>query len=77
MNKMDEIRLRIANHKRMMDCNIMIFTETWLNSGVPNSTVELTGRNFFRADRSADNSGKTRGLIYNAVRRIHVGGLLT
>ncbi|KAJ4948201.1 hypothetical protein JOQ06_019738, partial [Pogonophryne albipinna] len=37
INKMDEIRLCIVNHKRMMNCNIMIFTDTWLNSGVPNS----------------------------------------
>ena len=39
----------------------MIFTETWLNSSVPDSAVELTGRYLLRADRTADDSGKTRG----------------
>lgn len=39
----------------------MIFTETWLNSGVPDSAIELPGRYILRADRTADDSGKTRG----------------
>src|SRR4029434_7325045 len=60
-NKMDELRLRITTHKRIMDCNVMIFTETWLNSGVPDSAIELTGRYILRADRTAEDSAKTRG----------------
>jgi len=60
-NKMDELRLWIITHKMIMDCNVMIFTETWLNSAVPDSSIELAECHILRADRSADDSGKTRG----------------
>lgn len=42
-------------------CNIMIFTERWLNSGVPDSTIELAWHIVLWADRTTDDSGKTRG----------------
>jgi len=60
-NKMDELRLWITTHKWIMDCNIMILTETWLDNSVPDSAIELAGCYMFRADRTADDSGKTRG----------------
>ncbi|KAI3375381.1 hypothetical protein L3Q82_021870, partial [Scortum barcoo] len=60
-NKMDELRLRITHNKRIMDCNVMIFTETWLHSGIPDNAIELAGRHTLRADRAAADSGKTRG----------------
>lgn len=60
-DKIDELRLRIISHNWIKDCNIMIFTETWLNSGVPDSAIELAERYVLRADRTADDSGKTRG----------------
>ena len=43
-----------------MNCNNKILTEIWLNSDVPNSAIELTGRYVFWADRIAVDSGKTR-----------------
>lgn len=58
---MDELRLCITNSKRIMDSNVMIFTETWLNSSFPDNAIELAGRYTHRADRTADGSGKTRG----------------
>jgi len=58
---MDELRLRITTHKCIMDCNVMILPETWLISGVPDSTIELAGRYILWADRTADDSGKSRG----------------
>ncbi|XP_073780295.1 uncharacterized protein [Danio rerio] len=58
---MDEIRLRINHSKRLWNCNVMIFTETWLNSGIPDNAVSLTEHHTFRSDRTADDSGKTRG----------------
>ncbi|KAM7003411.1 uncharacterized protein LKV04_004454 [Tautogolabrus adspersus] len=61
VNKMDELRLRITHSKRLMDCNVMIFTETWLNNGVPDDAIKLGGRHTLRADRIAADSGKTRG----------------
>lgn len=60
-NKMDEIRLSITNNRRIMDSNVMIFTETWLNNSCPDNAIELAGRHTHRADRIADDSGKTRG----------------
>ena len=59
-NKMDELRLRITTNKWIMDTNIMIFTETWLNSNVPDSAIDLAERYTLRADRTKE-SGKTRG----------------
>ncbi len=59
-NKIDELRLRITQ-RMFIDCNIMVFTETWLNSTIPNSTIELEGCNIYRADRMAVDSGKSKG----------------
>ncbi|KAK0143190.1 hypothetical protein N1851_018682 [Merluccius polli] len=61
VNKMDELRLCLTKNKRIMDSNIMIFTETWLNSSSPDSAIELAERYTHRADRTTDGSGKTRG----------------
>ncbi|KAL7868747.1 hypothetical protein SRHO_G00101310 [Serrasalmus rhombeus] len=60
-NKMDEIRLCITNDRRIMDSKVMIFTETWPNNGCPDNAIELAGRHIHRADRIAEDSGKTRG----------------
>ncbi|KAI4904358.1 hypothetical protein NFI96_007146 [Prochilodus magdalenae] len=59
--KLDELKIWTLTQRRLMDCNLMFFTETWLNSDVANSVVELEGRALFRADRSAAATGKTRG----------------
>lgn len=59
-NKVDELRLRITQQK-FMNCNVMVFTETWLNNTIPASAIELQGRNIFRADRTVTGSGKSKG----------------
>lgn len=61
VNNMDELGLQITTHKRIMDCNVMIFMETWLNSCIPNSAIELPGCYILRADTTANDSRKTRG----------------
>ncbi|KAK0134286.1 hypothetical protein N1851_030137 [Merluccius polli] len=38
---MDELRLRITTNKRIMDCNLLIFTETWLNPPIPDNAINL------------------------------------
>uniref|UniRef100_A0AAY4BNL9 Reverse transcriptase domain-containing protein n=1 Tax=Denticeps clupeoides TaxID=299321 RepID=A0AAY4BNL9_9TELE len=58
---MDEIRLRINHSKKLWNCNVMIFTETWLNNGIPDNAIALAEHHILRADRTADDSGKTRG----------------
>lgn len=39
----------------------MVFTETWLNDNIPDNAIELEGCTVFRADRTAEDSGKTKG----------------
>lgn len=39
----------------------MFFTETWLDDRVPDVAIELERRTMFRADRTIEDSGKTRG----------------
>ncbi|KAL0149225.1 hypothetical protein M9458_055459, partial [Cirrhinus mrigala] len=56
VNKMDEIRLRINHSKRLWNCNVMIFTETWLISDTLDNAIALAGHHTFRADRTADDS---------------------
>lgn len=57
VNKMDEIRLRITSH--CMDSCVMVITETWLDSAIPDAVIDLQGRTVYRADRTAD-SGKSK-----------------
>lgn len=59
---MTELRLCLINNKWSMTSDIMIFTETWLNSSFPVSDIELAGRYTHRADRTMYGSGKTGGL---------------
>lgn len=59
-NKVDELRLRITQRK-FMDCNVMVFTETWLNNTIPASAIELQGCNIYRADKTVADSGKSKG----------------
>lgn len=55
------MRLQITYNRRLMDCNVMIFMETWLHSGIPNNAIKLVGHHTLRADRTADDSSKKRG----------------
>ncbi|KAK7877732.1 hypothetical protein WMY93_030546 [Mugilogobius chulae] len=60
-NKMDEIRLQISTQRTFKNCCCMIFTETWLDSSIPDAAIELMGRTAYRADRTADSGKKTGG----------------
>lgn len=59
-NTTDELRLWITQ-KMLTNCNILIFTETWLNDNIPNSAIELAGHNIFRTNRTVADSGKSKG----------------
>ncbi|KAI4879704.1 hypothetical protein NFI96_027999, partial [Prochilodus magdalenae] len=59
--KLNELKIWTLTQRRLMDCNLLFFTETWLNSNVVNRVVELECRALFRGDRSAAATGKTRG----------------
>ena len=60
VHKMDDLRLWIINNKRIMDINILIFTETWLHEGVLDSAIALQGLHCTHSDRTAD-CGKMHG----------------
>jgi hypothetical protein len=57
-NKIDDLH-RILNYQRnIQNCNILCFTETWLNDDTIN--IQLAGYTLYRQDRTVA-SGKTRG----------------
>lgn len=39
----------------------MLFTEIWLNNGIPDGTIEVAEHYILQADRTAEDSVKTRG----------------
>uniref|UniRef100_A0A8C7YZR7 Reverse transcriptase domain-containing protein n=1 Tax=Oryzias sinensis TaxID=183150 RepID=A0A8C7YZR7_9TELE len=59
-NKMDELKLQVATNRIVKDCCVLIFTETWLHSSIPDAAIELAGHTAHRYDRSGD-SGKSKG----------------
>ncbi|KAK0149801.1 ABC transporter G family member 23 [Merluccius polli] len=60
-NKLSELWARISFHRESRDCNVICLTETWLSPSVPDHAVAPHGFSVFRADRSADLSGKKIG----------------
>lgn len=59
-SKMDELRVHTRFSHEYREANILVFTETWLQEDIPNSTLELVGFSSTQADRDAT-SGKSRG----------------
>lgn len=59
-HKMEELELQIATNRLVHDCCVMIITETWLHTQIPDAAVQLTGRTIHRQDRNKD-TGKSRG----------------
>ncbi|KAK0146537.1 hypothetical protein N1851_014143 [Merluccius polli] len=59
-NKMDELRLQARANNVVKDSCILLITETWLHSSIPDSAIELAGYTAQRHDRTV-NSGKSRG----------------
>ncbi|KAK1784837.1 hypothetical protein P4O66_018184 [Electrophorus voltai] len=60
-NRLDDLRARIKFQRDIWDCNLLCFTESWLNPAVPSHAIQPA--EFFsvhRMDRTAD-SGKSRG----------------
>lgn len=60
VNKLDELTLQVAVDKFVKDCSLLIITETWLHSSIPDTAIGLVGRTVHRFDRNKD-SGKNRG----------------
>ncbi|KAL0150418.1 hypothetical protein M9458_054235 [Cirrhinus mrigala] len=60
-NKLDVIQPSRSTEHEAKDCCVFVFTETWLNDKIPNSSVQLHWLTCCRADRDSSLSGKTRG----------------
>ena len=60
-NKTDELAACVAYHEAYRNSCALVLTETWLDETVPDSCVNLTDHSLVRADRSATESGKSRG----------------
>lgn len=67
---------------RAVLCCVSVFTETWLNNSIPDSTIQLDRLTCYRADRALTEGGKTRGggvcvYIRDALVSGRCGGLQT
>ena len=60
VNKMDEMELQIVTNSIIRDSCILLITEIWLHSLIPDSAMELAGFTAQCYDRPKD-SGKNRG----------------
>ena len=60
-HKIDELCCLIHTRKDYRDCSLFCFTETWLNSSVPDSAVVPPGFNLFRSDREFTEVDKSTG----------------
>ncbi len=52
VNKMDELRLQLEENRFIRECCVMIISESWLHSGIPDAAVELTRRILHRHNRN-------------------------
>jgi ribosome assembly protein 1 len=57
-NQLDDLHSRLSYQRDIKNCNIIYFTESWLNDESDN--IQLAGFSVHRQDRTAQ-SGKTRG----------------
>ena len=60
-NKSDELAACVAYNQYYRNCCIIALTETWLDESVPDTCVNLNHFSLVRNDRSAEDSGKTKG----------------
>ncbi|KAK1905302.1 NADH-ubiquinone oxidoreductase 75 kDa subunit mitochondrial [Dissostichus eleginoides] len=53
VHKMDELEVLLAANTNVRDCCVMIITESWLHSRIPDAAVRLPGRSTHRYDRNS------------------------
>ena len=51
----------MRNQPAYHECNLMCFSESWLNDDIADSCVEIAGFTTVRADRDARTCGKNNG----------------
>ncbi len=62
-NNLDLIQLSRSTQHEARDCCVFVFTETWLNDNMPDSTIQLHGLNCYRADRDSSQTNNTDGFF--------------
>ena len=62
-NKTDELNGLIYARKDFRDCCVYFFTETWLDSSIPDTVMTPPGFTLFRSDRILSDVDKERGTI--------------
>ena len=61
VNKLDDLRARIAFQRDIRDCNVLCFTETWLSPSIPDHSITPAEHfSIARMDRTEE-SGKSKG----------------
>ena len=60
-NKIDEIRGLARFNSEFRNSSILCFTETWLNSNIPNQVIDINDFQLIRQDRSKNGTNKTKG----------------
>ncbi|KAK1889582.1 Imidazoleglycerol-phosphate dehydratase [Dissostichus eleginoides] len=53
VHKMDELEVLLAANTNVRDCCVMIITESWLHSWIPDAAVQLPGRSTHRYERNS------------------------
>ncbi|KAI3371528.1 hypothetical protein L3Q82_024117 [Scortum barcoo] len=59
-NKLDELRSRMVFQRDIKNCNVLVFTETWLDPLILDSAIVPEGLSIHRQDRTI-HSGKSKG----------------
>ena len=60
-NKMDELSALVKTQREYRECSLFCFSETWLHSHIPDSSVEVPGYSLVRGDRDCSKSRKKKG----------------
>ena len=59
-NNMDDLRANVRFLDEYREACLLVFTETWLHNGIPDSAMDLDNYQIVRGDRTTA-SGKSRG----------------
>lgn len=63
-NKLDKCKLQITK-KIINDCCILLITEAWLNSFIPETAIKLAGFTACQLDRTENLSKKRGGCVFS------------
>ncbi|KAK0134629.1 hypothetical protein N1851_029751 [Merluccius polli] len=59
-NKMDKLSVLVKTQREYHKCSVFCFSETWLHSHIPDSSVEVPGYSLVRGDRDCSKSRRKK-----------------